>query len=488
MRSRFLLSTLLAATWAAPITAALAMQAGPQMEQAALAPIPNSQQARQRVAEAWRKIASAGFSGAVRMDVGDETMLRAAAGFADPSTRRPYTPDTQFQIGSLTKAFTAAAILRLQDEGRLSVHDPLSRFFPDLPADKAGVTLHHLLIHAGGWGLAAPSPSRLGDLEPVGKEEYLRRAFSAPLLFEPGARLEYSNVGYSLLAAVIEQVTGGSYIDYLRATQLDPLGLKNTGYLEALAPDAVRSADGRDIVACCWAEGGPYWNLLGNGGLMSTLDDFVAWRKAFAKARLFSPEGLRMAETPWISEGDPDRGGEGYGWMIGNSPTRGSVQIAAGGNGHFVTEMRYYPGYDLTVVVTSNSGISPGDVSSRLIRALFGESEPTGEGTVSEHPAVGLARRFGEMLLNPDQATRHAFVHENAGPVFVDREGMPQIITRFDEQHRLVAGGSIISVELANPQRVEIVFSLPDGRNHRVAMNIGGSPQRTKFAGFYAME
>lgn len=464
--------------------AACAQNAPPPAQTPGLAPRPSPADARARAAAVWALIKASGFSGAVRIDIGEDTILRDAAGFADASTQRPFTPDTQFEIGSLTKPFTAAAILALQDEGRLSTNDPLSKFFPDLPADKASITLHQLLTHSAGFPLVIP-PVGAGnsDLDPVGRAEFLRRAFATPLLFEPGSRIEYSNGNYSLLAAVVEIVSGQDYETYLKTRILAPAGARHTGYGSVLDDaNAVHAPDGRGIVECCWAEGGPYWNVLGNGGLMSTLDDFVTWRRAFAHGRIVSPAAVRQAGTGWVAEKDGP-GKEGYGWIIATSPTRGRVELAAGGNRYFTTEMLYYPDYDMVVLATSNGGQSPGAVTRRLVAAMFGE--PDVAAPVGPRPSeAALANAFAAALLDPDATDRHAFIAEKAGPVFVSREGIPAISARFDALHESVAGSRVVDVAVGQDRLVRITLRMPSGETHVVEFGLGGSGNEPRIAGF----
>ena len=137
-------------------------------------------------------------------------------------------PSTVVQIGSNTKDFTAVDILRLQEAGKLSVTDSLGKYFKDVPADKRGITILDLMTHKSGL----PLYSGL-DFEPVSREAFLARVMKMPLLFAPGAQQKYSNVGYSVLAAIIEQLVGDSYGGYTHKTLWQPLGMHDTGLLLA---------------------------------------------------------------------------------------------------------------------------------------------------------------------------------------------------------------------------------------------------------------
>jgi len=236
----------------------------------------------------------AGFSGVVRLEQNGAVVLKKAYGLAikDPAT--PFTPNTVVQVGSNTKDFTAVAILQLQEKGKLDLHDPIGKYFPRAPADKRGITILQLLKHQAGFPLGLG-----GDFEPVGRAELINNAMNFKLLFTPGERSSYSNTGYSLLAAIIEQVTGKSYDVYVRDNILKPLGLTHTGFLlpgfrtVSLAHGYMRTGDDAGtMLAKPHAPDGPYWNLRGNGGMLSTVDDMHAFYKA-----LFESEKLIKASS-----------------------------------------------------------------------------------------------------------------------------------------------------------------------------------------------
>ena len=197
------------------------------------------------------------------------------------------------QIGSNTKDFTLVALLRLQARGRLDLRDSLGKYFPSAPADKRGITLQQLVDHRGGFPIGFGS-----DFAEVSRDDFLKTALGTPLRAAPGTREIYSNAGYALLAAVIEQVTGTSYDRAVRDEILAPLGLKETGYLlPGFAPERVahgyeRGRDAGSIIEKPHAADGPYWNLRGNGGMVATVDDMHAFYNAlFESERVLSMRG-----------------------------------------------------------------------------------------------------------------------------------------------------------------------------------------------------
>jgi CubicO group peptidase (beta-lactamase class C family) len=226
------------------------------------------------------RLRESGFSGAVLIDQGGEVRVDGF-GEADREAGVANDETTVFDIGSVTKQFTGAAVLRLQMEGRLSVEDPASEHLPELAGDKGEITLHQLLTHTAGL------PEALGsDDEPIGRTEYLQLVADTPLQTAPGDEYAYSNVGYSVLAAVIESVTGGSYEEYLHTALFEPAGMSSTGYV---LPDwdshvVAVGYDGDEAMGrpheAPWADDGPYWHLRGNGGLLSTAEDMHRWHRA----------------------------------------------------------------------------------------------------------------------------------------------------------------------------------------------------------------
>src|SRR5207237_707820 len=190
-------------------------------------------------------------------------------------------PASVVQIGSNTKDLTLVALLQFAERGLLDLDDTLGTFFIGAPADKRGITLRQIIRHRAGFPLALG-----GDFEASSREQLVERAMRAPLLFTPGSQERYSNPGYALLAAIIEQKSGQTYDEYVRDHILAPLGLHDTGFLlprfdtTRLAHGYARDRDMGTMLAKPHAADGPYWNLRGNGGMLSTGHDMAALSKA----------------------------------------------------------------------------------------------------------------------------------------------------------------------------------------------------------------
>ena len=240
--------------------------------------MPDAATAKARIEARLKQLADEdGFEGVVRVDVGGKTIVRTGIGYADPTRKVAFTGDTQVEMGSIAKSFTGAAILKLRDEGRLGLDDPLSKYLPGVPADKAGITLRHLLTHSAGL-----PHDVVDDDQPVDRAAFEKAALSAPLMFAPGKSWSYSNVGFGLLADVVERVSGRAYEDFLVDEVAKPAGAIHTGYRRAYdEAGAERTDEGHTIAADSWGKGGPWWGIMGNGGLVTTADDMAAFRAAF---------------------------------------------------------------------------------------------------------------------------------------------------------------------------------------------------------------
>ena len=322
-----------------------------------------------------------GFHGLALLADADRVLLRGAYGSADPSgpapADHPVRTDSVFTVGSITKQFTAAAIMKLVMRGEIRPEDPISDFFDDVPEDKQGITLHHLLTHTSGLR----SDFAESDFETVGREEYARRAFQSQLAGAPGERYLYANSGFSLLAAVVEKVSGLSYEEFLQKELFEPAGMKETGYLlprwapERLLQGSVQGESWGTVVERWKEGGGVQWVLLGNGGIHSTLDDMLAWHRALSRNELFTPKIKDVMFSPNVSEGG--RTHYGYGWSIESTP-RGKLITHNGGNGIFATDYLRFAEDDLMFVISSNRSEASSIAASSVVRKiLYGQEYHT---------------------------------------------------------------------------------------------------------------
>jgi len=242
-----------------------------------------------KVDEYLTRLSGLGFTGAVVVSKDGQVLLEKGYGSADRKRNLPITKDTAFDIGSNTKDFTKMAILQLAEKKRLNLDDPITRFFENVPADKAAITVAQLMDHTAGLGMYSGR-----DNQKVTKEEFLRRVLTAPLMSEPGKRESYSNPGYGLLAAIIEKVSGQSYEQYLDEHIYKPAGMTSTGYLIPKWRDGQRAhsyAKGEDAGSTFdipHLPDGISWSLRGAGGTLSTLADMYRFHLALEGEQLLS--------------------------------------------------------------------------------------------------------------------------------------------------------------------------------------------------------
>ncbi len=290
-----------------------------------------------------------GFAGAVIVERGGEVILNKAYGLADREAGKRVTAETVFDIGSITKPFTASAILKLADQGKLRVSDSITRFLDNVPADKKAITIHHLLTHTSGLQNGFG-----GDYELISRDSLVGVALASKLQSVPGANYEYSNVGYSLLGAIIEKASGLPYEKYLREHVLLPAGASSTGYRSvdwAGKPFAVGyRGSGRlgTPLEQLWADDGPSWHLRANGGLLSTASDLYRWVAAFHAKRMVSSASYDKATKP------PEESEYGYGWGVGKLANGKRFIGHNGSNGYFYARAVHVPDDTLTIVFLTN--------------------------------------------------------------------------------------------------------------------------------------
>jgi CubicO group peptidase (beta-lactamase class C family) len=281
--------------------------------------------------------------------------LHEGYGLADRENQTPYTAGTVFDIGSITKQFTAAAILKLEEEGRLHTSDPISSFFPDVPEDKQAITVHHLLTHSA--GLAGDFGH---DYDIMPRDSLVGLALASRLRWEPGTRYAYSNAGYSLLGAIIEILAGQGYEQYLHARLLASAGMRQTGYT---LPDwtgaelAVGYRGNRrwgTPLDQRWAPDGPWWNLRANGGLLSTLGDLYQWHLALQGDLLLSAESKAKLFAPHVAMNADGTLHYGYGWMVATTTRDTRLVAHSGGNAYFVAYFNRYIDEDVVILIASN--------------------------------------------------------------------------------------------------------------------------------------
>lgn len=321
----------------------------------------------------WSRMrASTGFSGSVLLIRGDEILFEQGFGLADKESNQPFTADTIVDILSLTKQFTAAAILKLEEQGVLSVNDTLDRFFDDVPEAKKSITLHHLLTHTSGV-----KANYKYDYRKVERDELEQNVLKSWLRSNPGDEYHYSNAGYSLLGIIIEKVSGKSYEEFLHEHFFEPAGMTQTGYRlpiwksENLAVGyRSRAITFRGQLARVahwfgmrdrwgspldqyWAEDGPWWNLRANGGLLSTLNDLHRWHVALESKLVLSEASIKKLYSPHVKKPDGENY-YGYGWVIDKRYETTHAIYHTGGNPYFFALFYRFIQSDVVLLFATN--------------------------------------------------------------------------------------------------------------------------------------
>lgn len=366
-----------------------------------------------------------GFSGAVLVAQDDKILLRKAYGLADRETNRPLTPDSVFDIGSLTKQFTAAAILKLEMQGKLHTYDPITNFFDQVPEDKRKITVHQLLTHTAGL------PEYSGeDYDVAPRDKTITSILNTPLEFEPGTQYKYSNAGYSVLAAVVEKVSGKPYEVFLHEFLFEPAGMKNTGYVipkwdkKSLPHGYYDGKDEGTPLDHLWSDQGPYWNLLGNGGILSTTEDLFLWVKALQGNTILSEEAKKKMYTPFLND-------YAYGWLVRKGEFGTKIGHGGASDNGFNASVQRYVDRDLVIITGTNAGDYPGAgpfatvIANTVADILFGKGPkiPQSSTFVSLTPD-SQKKIAGSYRLSPNSSIR---INEDQGEIVAQPQGQEAI-------------------------------------------------------------
>ncbi|MEO6917501.1 MAG: serine hydrolase [Collimonas sp.] len=356
------------------------------------------------------------FTGTVLVARNGKSIFRQAYGAANREWVIPNTVKTRYRIGSITKQFTAAAILQLADENKLGLDDPISQYLPGLPTSWGPATIHQLLSHTSGIPSYTSPDDSDAKLMPVKHtpQELIDLLKDVPLNYEHGTKFMYNNMGYVLLGRIIETVSGMSYPDYLAQKLLKPLKLRNSGYDDGrivvgqLAQDYTDGPDqvvkGRLVNMS---------NAYAAGAMYSTVDDLFAWQQMLIKGNMLSPAALKAMFTD---------GGYHYGlgWFIHQNHSRKLYEH--GGNiGAYSSMLAYYPDDKVTIIVLSNYG---DEVVGKITDALARLS-------------LGVAPAHRQVKVDPRLYSRFEGQYELGSATFVIRSKGDRLFAQLTGQRQL---------------------------------------------------
>jgi CubicO group peptidase (beta-lactamase class C family) len=337
-------------------------------------------------------LATGFFMGSVLVACAGDVLLSQGYGMANLEHSVANSPQTKFRLGSVTKQFTAAAILQLQEQGLLKVDRPISTYLPAYPQGEL-ITVHHLLTHTAGIPNYTSFPDYVQKQRTaMTLDETIAWFSNQPLEFTPGDRYSYSNSGYTLLTKLIEVVSGYSYTDYLQHHIFEPIGMADSGYDQS-APVLPHRASGYAP-----AEEG-YQNAAfidmsipsGAGGLYSTVEDLYRWEQALYTNAVLSESSRQLMFAPAVGMGEESGNAHyGYGWVIDQAYERDRVGHGGRIDG-FTTSIARYLYEQVVIIVFSNLETAPvARISNDLAAILFGREYqlPQKRQAIALNPAI----------------------------------------------------------------------------------------------------
>lgn len=390
------------------------------------------------------RITPYGFSGTLLVAKNGTIVLNKGYGLANRAEGIHNSSGTIFCAGSITKQFTAAAIMTLEMQGKLKTNEAMSTYLDGVPPDKFDITLQHLLTHTSGL-----VPDVGGDYDMVERDQTVRRILKLPLEFAPGERFAYSNVNYTLLAAIIENVSGQSYEAYLHDHLFKPAGMMWTGYRmpmwieRVVAHWYVGDKDNTNSLQRPF----PYWNLIGNGGILTTTDDMYRWHAALLGETILSSSAKKKLFTPFLNN-------YAFGWDVLHTDQGRVIQHNGGSQLGNNAEIRRY-------------------IDSNVVTILFCNQFYEGK------PLIDAVRRrieevvFGRTVTVPPEAGAAA----------------PAALKRFAGAYKLPSGdalfvsigenGLLVSAE---GQEAASLLAFPDGGNLEMYKKLGTTSARILLA------
>jgi CubicO group peptidase (beta-lactamase class C family) len=315
-----------------------------------------------------QKITKAGvFSGSVLVAQNGQVILSKGYGFADREQKIPNTAQTKFCIASITKQFTAMAIMMLQEQGKLNVQDKICTYLTDCPEAWKPITIHQLLTHTSGIP-DTPVAFYIQEItSSLPLEQSIADAKTKPLDFQPGEKFSYDDRGYVLLGKIIEAVSGQAYEAFLQKNIFEPLQLSNTGF--DLYQDDL-AVGYRDQVYI--APQFNMWVLSSAGALYSTVEDLYRWDQALYTDKLVPQHILDTLFTAYVEMPDSGGWGYGYGWMI--VPGQPRLITHYGGWSGFTSVIKRYPDDKATIIVLTNQeNVAPDSTGDLISKKLFGK-------------------------------------------------------------------------------------------------------------------
>jgi len=410
-------------------------------------------------------VANHQFMGSVLVARDGQVIYSKGYGSANLEWDVPNTPGTKFRLGSVTKQFTAASILLLEERGKLSVSDPVKKHLPNAPAAWDKITIFHLLTHTSGIPNFTSFPE-YKKLQPFAttSEQLVAHFRDKPLDFEPGEKWQYSNSGYLLLSHLIEKITGDSYEKFVKENLFTPLGMKDSGY-DSNAAVIPHRASGYVSGKNGFENAGFIHMSIpqGAGALYSTTEDLLKWEQGLFGGKLLKAASLQKMITPFKSN---------YAFGLQVEMVGGHKVIEHGGGIEgFNTELAYYPDNKLTVVVLGNvNGGAPGDIARKLAALAHGDT-------------VKLQSERKEITLDPKVLARYVGAYQMAaGPAMLVTLENNQLFSKLGNQNAIPIFAESETMFFPKVVDAELEFTKNDaqGRPTEMILHQNGRDQTAK--------
>jgi CubicO group peptidase (beta-lactamase class C family) len=358
------------------------------------------------------------FMGTVLVARDGKVLFSNGYGFANAEHAVLNSVDTKFRLGSITKQFTALAVMQLADQGRLQVTDPMCKFVPGCPETWKPITIHQLLTHTSGlFNFTSDEEYPKTAMLPSVPTRTLVRIREKPLRFDPGTKFEYSNSGYIALAVVIEKASGEPYAEYMQKHVFEPAGMKDSGH-DDHTPILKNRATGY-AGAGATLRHAPYHDMtlpIGAGDLYSTPLDLLRWDQA-----LYGENLLKNTGRLFVAE----KSDYAYGWMVPKMFNRATVQHAGGIYGFTTNILRFPEERLVTIVLSNNSSPATGKIGADMAAIFLGEKfQVPRVRTAIALPAETLSRYEGKFALAPAAVMT---ISAQGGKMFAQLPGQPQI-------------------------------------------------------------
>lgn len=325
------------------------------------------------------------FNGNVLIAEKGKVIYEKSFGIANEKTKQQLNSKTIFELASVSKQFTAMAIVLLEKQGKLSYNDDVIKYIPEL-SDYKGITIRNLLIHTAGLPDYMELAGEKWDKSKIATNNDILQLFKAQKpakVFEPNAKWEYSNTGYLILASVIERVSGKSYGDFLKQTIFSPLEMKNTfvyrrryepkkidnyaeGYIysDSLKRKILPDEIGKDFYVVVLD------GIVGDGMVNSTTEDLLKWDRALYSNKLINDKDRQLIFSSYKTTNEKDTD-YGFGWKIENTQTFGKIASHSGGWAGYVTYIERHMDNDKTIIILQNNALEKTKIPAKMTRQIL---------------------------------------------------------------------------------------------------------------------